>query len=217
MIRVLSLVLLFSGILSLTAISQTYTVEEAKKSFRANGEKIKKGNKIEKSEVVTIKEKGNMTVNIGIQALLKLTPGTHDIDSLSHDLVFRYDRHVQLTTDLNKRGLLSCTFNYQKWVVPGSTRHYEVDRIAMDDDKKIVVKKNSSDSLTIGWANPDPKYVGNYILVLRDAFNNGFVDVIETEGESITFDPRKYAHQFMLYFVKAEDCRASLTYRIEVR
>jgi len=217
MFRILALSLLVSTFLVARVSSQSFTVKEAKKSYKANGEKIKKGDKIDNNEIVTIRDKGHMTVNINIQALLKLTPGTHHLDSLSRDLVFRYDRHVRLTTELNKRGLLSCNFNYEKWVVPGSTSHYEVDRIAVDDDKTIVVRKKSSNQLTLGWTNPDRKYSGNYIVVLRDAFNNGFIDVIEIGEESLTFDPRKYGHQYMLYFVKAEDCRASLTYKIEVR
>ncbi|MEP5611986.1 MAG: hypothetical protein ABJP45_07035 [Cyclobacteriaceae bacterium] len=217
MFRIIFLTLWVFAIQTTSVSGQSYTVEEAKKSFRANGDKIRKGDTIAKNEFVTVKEKGNMTININIQALLKLKPGTHDIDSLSRDLVFRYDRHVRLTTELNKRGLLSCNFKYEKWVVPGSSRHYEVDRIAVDDDKTLVVRKKSSSLLTLKWTNPDRKYSGKYIVILRDAFNNGFIDVIETEEESLTFDPRKYSHQYMLYFVKAEDCRASLTYKIEVK
>ncbi len=99
----------------------------------------------------------------------------------------------------------------------GSNRHYEVDRIASEDEGVIVARKKSTSPISIEWANPDRKYKGSYVVVLRDAFNNGFIDILETEVESISFDPRKYGHRYILYFVKAEDCRASRTYKIEVK
>ena len=195
---------------------QNYEVLEAKRSFKQGGEKIRKGDLVSKNEIVLIREKGYLTLDIETPIDLKLAPGKHNIDSLSTRLAISYKKHEGLENILKKKGILECKFKYEVWIVPGTTRHYEADRIVVSEEH-ISVSKNSSESMTINWKNPDKKYNGNYTVIIKDAFSKLFIDVLETDKPSLSFFPGKYGHQYMLYHVVAEDCRASRTYRIEVK
>ena len=146
---------------------------------------------------------------------LRLGAGSYKINEEAKRHNAWYARHLELTNFLKREGLLGCKFRYKTLAVPGSNRHHEVDRIELDQ-KGLVRIKNESDSLVIKWRNPERKYKGKYYLVVRDFYNQGFVDVIETEAETITLFPATYGHRHMFYNVLAENCRASLRYKLEV-
>ena len=195
---------------------QDYEVLEAKRSFKETGEKIKKGDFLNRKEIVLIREKGYLTLDIKIPINLKLATGKHNIDSLSAQLAARYKKHESLEAILKDRGILECKFVYQVWLVPGTTRHYEADRITVQEEH-LSVNLQTQEPVTLHWKNPDKKYHGSYLLIIKDAFSKLFIDVLETNEPSITFHPESYGHQYMLYHIVAEDCRASRTFRIEAK
>lgn len=211
---IISIFLIFLS--TIYGYSQGYEVREVKRSFKQDGGKIKKGDFLNKNETVVIREKGYLTLDIETPIDLKLAPGKHNIDSLSALLASSYEKHVILEDILKKKGILECKFVYEVWMVPGTNRHYEADRITLSQEH-LSVYQGSQEPLAIEWKNPDKKYTGGYLLIVKDAFTKLFVDVLETTGTSISFFPGKYGHRHMLYHVVAEDCRASRTYRIEAR
>ena len=198
------------------ADGQGYKVLEVKRSFNSHGAKIKKDDFLSKNETVLIREKGYLTLDIEAPINLKLAAGRHNIDSLSTQLARAFEKHLHFEDILKHRGILECKFVYEVWIVPGTNRHYEADRITVSEEN-LSVKRQSADSVSLHWKNPDKKYRGSYLLIIKDAFNKLFVDVLETVEPSVTFYPGKYDHRYMLYHIVAEDCRASRTYRIEVK
>ncbi|NQZ74510.1 MAG: hypothetical protein HRT61_00095 [Ekhidna sp.] len=162
-----------------------------------------------------IAEKGFLTLDVESTMHLKLGPGRYDIEHEAERHNAWYATHLELTAFLKRENLLGCKFRYKTMSVPGSNRHYEMDRIELDQ-KGLVILESDSDSLVVNWNNPDYKYKGKYFVVIRDFHNNGFVDVIESIGNSITPFPAKYGHRHMFYSIIAKDCRASLRYKIEV-
>ena len=196
--------------------SQDFLVLEAKRAFRQNGKKIKKGDLLSKREIVTIKEDGKMILDVESTIDLALSAGVHDIDSLNTINTIRYQNHDSLVNVLEKRGLLPCKFRYQVWLVLGTNRHYEADRIAISNPEKIKVNHGASTPVSIEWNNPDKKYKGDYLVIIRDAFTQGFIDILETSNNSISLYPENYDHQYMIYYIQAEDCRASRIHKIEV-
>lgn len=206
------LILLYTA----SANGQDYEVLETKRSFKQNGDKIRTGDFLDKYEIVLIKEKGHLTLDVESPIHLKLAAGKHNIDSLSNLLAVRYKKHNSLMNILENRGLLECKFKYKVWVVPGTNRHYEADRIKVLEEDILPIQ-GSDEPITLNWENPDKKYHGNYLLTIQDAFSKGFIAILETDEQSISFYPGKYGHQYMLYRVIAEDCRASRIYNIKVK
>ena len=192
-----------------------YEVLEAKKARKENGKKIKKGDFLSKEDVIQIAEKGGLTLDVESAMHMKLAPGAYTvgIESARHNEW--YDTHLELTKLLKKKGMIMCKFRYKTLVVPGSDRHYEVDRIELDQ-KGLVRIYSDTTALTISWVNPNYRYKGGYHLVVRDYYNQGFIDIIQTNEDTLTFYPGKYGHKHMYYNIIADDCRASLRYKIEV-
>ena len=81
----------------------------------------------------------------------------------------------------------------------------------------MVTITNDTTELTLKWHNPDRKYQGKYYLILRDFYNRGFIDVVETDETSLTIQPARYGHRHMFYSILAQDCRASLRYKLSVK
>lgn len=193
-----------------------YEVLEAKKIRNQNGDKVKKGDFLSKDDTIDIAAKGGLTLDVESAMHMKLAPGTYQVgvESARHNKW--YNTHLTLTKELKKKGMIMCRFTYKTLVVPGSDRHYEVDRIELDQ-KGLVKIASDTASLTLNWINPDYKYKGGYHLVVRDYYNQGFIDIIETDKKTITFYPGKYGHKHMYYNIIANDCRASLRYKILVK
>lgn len=196
-------------------IMAQYEVLEAKKVRKINGDKVKKGDFLSKEDEIRIAEKGGVTLDVESAMHMKLATGAYTIGIESARHNEWYNTHLALTKELKKKGMIMCKFRYKTLVVPGSNRHYEVDRIELDQ-KGLVRINHDTTSLTISWVNPNYKYKGGYHLVVRDYYNNGFIDLIETDEQTLTFYPAKYGHKHMYYNIIADDCRASLRYKIEV-
>ncbi|MEP1032915.1 hypothetical protein [Ekhidna sp.] len=192
-----------------------YEVLEAKKVRNHSGEKVKKGDFLSKEDKIDIAAKGGLTLDVESAMHMKLAPGAYvvGVESARHNVW--YDTHLALTKVLKQKGMIMCRFTYKTLAVPGSDRHYEIDRIELDQ-KGLVRINNDTTSLTISWVNPNYRYKGGYHLVIRDFYNQGFIDIIETDEETLTFYPGKYGHKHMYYNIIADDCRASLRYKIEV-
>ncbi|WP_425390588.1 hypothetical protein [Ekhidna sp.] len=203
-------------LISVAALGQ-YEVLEAKKVKKQNGEKVKKRDFLSKTDTIFIAEKGHLTLDVESAMHMKLAPGIYHIGSESTRHNEWYGTHLELTKQLKRKGMIMCKFKYKTLVVPGSDRHYEIDRIELDQKGLVNIQSDTS-ALTISWVNPDYTYKGGYHLVVRDFYNNGFIDIIEIgeEIDSITFYPGMYGHKHMYYNIIADDCRASLRYKIQV-
>ena len=195
--------------------SQSYEVLEAKKVYRTDGSKVKKGQKLYRIDTINIDDKGYLYLDIESTMDLKLAPGSYNIGQEARRLNSWYNTHLNWTTYLKKKGLIMCKFKYKTLAVPGSNRHYEVDRIELDQ-KGLVKIKSDTAALIVSWSNPEYKYKGTYYLIVRDFYNNGFIDIIETTDTELTFYPGKYGHRHMYYNVMAGNCRASLRYKLQV-
>lgn len=194
-----------------------YEVLEAKKVKEHTGEKVKKGNFLSKEAIISIADKGYLTLDVESAMHMKLAPGRYLVGEESKRHNKWYNTHLALTKELKQKGMIMCHFNYKTLVVPGSSRHYEIDRIELDQ-KGLVKIESDTTPLTISWVNPDYSYKKGYHLILRDFYNQGFIDVIEIDdgSKSLTFYPGKYGHKHMYYSIIADDCRASLRYKIQV-
>ncbi|MEO9871914.1 hypothetical protein [Ekhidna sp.] len=213
--KVNHLILLIFLFIPQLSLSQEYEVLDSKKVKKIDGSKVKKGQPLSTLDSISIGEKGYLTLDVESAMHLKLAPGKYDVGREAKRLNEWYDTHLELTKKLKRDGLISCKFRYKTLAVPGSNRHYEVDRIELYE--KGLVKINSDTaSMTVKWVNPDHKYSGTYRLVIRDFYNQGFIDIIETDENMITFYPGKYGHRHMYYNIIANDCRASLRYKIQV-
>ena len=193
-----------------------YKVLEAKKARKWDGEKVKEGDFLTKEDKLVISERGYLTLDTESAMHMKLAPGTYNVgdESLRHNKW--YDTHLELTKELKRKGMIMCKFTYKTLVVPGSDRHYEIDRIELDQKPMVEIDSDTT-ALTVNWVNPDYKYKGGYHLVVRDYYNQGFIDVIEIEPESksITFYPGSYGHRHMYYNIIADNCRASFKHKIQ--
>lgn len=197
--------------------SQSYKVLGAKKITKSDGERVRRGSFLLKSDTILIAEKGYLTLDVESSMHMKLPPGNYSVGAESARHNEWYSSHLELTKELKRKGMIMCHFTYKTIAVPGSNRHYEIDRIELD--QKGLVKINSDTAaLTITWANPNYKYKGGYHLIIRDFYNQGFIDIIEIEAgtDTVTFYPGTYGHKHMYYNIIADDCRASLKYKIQV-
>ena len=201
--------------LSSFATPGQYGVLEAKKITNQNGDKVRKGDFLLKTDTISIAEKGHLTLDVESAMRMKLASGMYIVGEESERHNEWYSTHLRLTNKLKRLGLISCKFRYKTLVVPGSDRHFEVDRIEIDQ-KGLVVINSDTVSLSIKWANPDYKYKGTYYLVIRDFYNQGFIDILETEEDHLEFYPARYGHKHIYYSIITETCRASLRYKIEV-
>lgn len=195
--------------------AQFYEVINAKKAIKQVGHKVRKGDQISRFDTITINEKGSLILKTETAMPLKFGVGTFLIYEEAKRHNRWYNKHLILTGELKRKNLISCKFNYKTITVPGSDRHFEMDRIETDQ-KGLVRIKSEADSLAITWHNPDYQYKGKYYVVLRDFYNQGFIDVLETEVNNIVLFPFNYDHRHMYYSIIAEDCRASLRYKIEI-
>lgn len=197
-------------------ISQAqYEVLEAKKVKKLSGDRIKKGDFLQKEDEISVAEKGGLTLDVESAMHMKLGPGAYKVGVESKRHNEWYDTHLALTKELKKKGMIMCKFVYKTIAVPGSNRHYEVDRIELDQ-KPLVKIANDTTALTVSWNNPDYRFKGGYHLVVRDYYNHGFIDLIETDEKTVTFYPGKYGHRHIYYNVIADDCRSSLKHKIQV-
>ncbi len=203
-------------LLPLITYAQSYEVLVAKKVIRMNGTKVRKGDYLLASDSIQIKEKGELMLNIESAMHLRLPAGYYFVGKESTRLNNWYDTHLTLTQFLKRKNLILCKFKYKTLAVPGSDLHYEIDRIEVDQ-KGIAIIKEDTSTLKLKWHNPEYKYKGSYYIIVRDFYNHGFIDIIETDEDSITLYPTKYGHKHMYYTVLAENCRASLRYKIDVR
>ncbi len=202
-------------ILSPFASIGQYEVLEARKVKDQNGDKVKKGDFLSREDKIQVASKGGITLDVESAMHMKLGPGVYQVGTESTRHNEWYNTHLALTKKLKQEGMIMCKFRYKTLAVPGSDRHYEVDRIELDQSGFDRINHDTT-RLTISWVNPDYRYKGGYRLVIRDYYNNGFVDIIETNEDTITFYPGKYGHKHMYYNIIADDCRASLRYKIEV-
>lgn len=198
------------------AYGQYYDVLEAKKSYRDNGEKLKKGERVYRNDIVTVKRKGELLLRSATFVNPRLKPGRYDIDSLMTFDYARHKTHDSLKNVLRAKELLGCKFIYKMMVVPGSNKHYEVGRIEVDSRPIVNLKKNRAKARIVKWSNPNGRYQGTYVVILQDAESKSFLDVIETAEQEIPIDFLKYNHPLIQYSIKAEDCRASHTYGIRI-
>ena len=194
---------------------QSYEVLHVKKAFLLSGEKVKKGDYLTREDSLLIKEKGEISLDIESAMHLRLGPGYYLVGKESKRLNEWYATHLRLSTYLKKRDLILCSFKYKTIAVPGTDRHYELDRIEVDQKGRVTIT-NDTTSLKIKWHNPERSFKGKYYFVLRDYFNQGFIDIIETDEETLTIYPARYHHKYMYYTILADNCRASLRYKIGV-
>ena len=196
--------------------AQSYEVLVAKKVFKVDGSKVKKGNHLLSEDTIQIKEKGELMLDIESAMHLRLAPGYYYVGKERERLNNWYDTHRELIQYLKEKDLILCKFKYKTLAVPGSNRHYEVDRIDVDQKGVAIIKEDTS-ALKLRWYNPDYQFKGNYYIVIRDFHNHGFIDIIETNEDTITLYPAKYGHSHMYYTILADNCMASLRYKIDVR
>lgn len=206
--------IIFVGFFIQTSSAQ-YEVLDVRKAKTYAGKKIKRGTFLEKSDSIVILENGEITLDVESAMHMRLAAGMYHVGSESARHNEWYSVHLALTKELKKKGMIMCKFRYKTLSVPGSDRHYEVDRIELDQ-KGLVRFNSDTAALTISWVNPNHKYKGSYHLIIRDFYNNGFIDIIKTDKDTLTFYPGKYGHKHMYYNIIADDCRASLRYKIEV-
>lgn len=196
-------------------VNGQYEVLQARKAKTSTGTKIKKGSFLAKTDIIVIDSKGSIELDVESAMHMKLAPGAYTVGTESKRHNEWYQTHLDLTNQLKADGMITCKFRYKTLAVPGSNRHYEVDRIELDQ-KGLVRIESDTVALSINWVNPNYKYKGGYRLVIRDFYNNGFIDIIKTKENSLTFYPGSYGHRHMYYNIIADDCRASLRYKIEV-
>jgi hypothetical protein len=156
--------------------SQFYEVIESKRVEKVDGNKVRKGDQISRYDTLTVAEKGMLTLKTESAMPLKLGEGTFSVYEEAKRHNRWYNKHLSLTGLLKRDRLISCKFNYKTIAVPGSDRHFEMDRIEVDQ-KGMIQIKDEADSLSITWHNPDHKYKGKYYIIIRDFYNQGFIDV----------------------------------------
>lgn len=199
-----------------TAHAQYYEVLEAKKSFRENGEKLKKGERVDRKDIVAVRRKGELLLRSITFVNPRLSPGTYNIDSLMTFDYGRHKTHDSLKNVLRDKKLLGCKFKYKMMMVPGSNKHYEVGRIEVDSRPIINLKESQVEPKLVKWSNPNGKYQGRYIVIIQDAKSKSFLDVLETEEQEVPIDFLSYNHSLIQYTIKALDCRASHTYGVRI-
>ena len=199
-----------------TALGQYYEVLETKKSYRENGEKLKKGERVDRHDIVTVKRKGELLLRSITYVNPRLKPGKYNIDSLMTFDYARHNTHDSLKNVLKSKKLLRCQFKYKMMVVPGSGKHYEVGRIEVAKKPIINLKKGRLEPSLVKWSNPNGKYQGSYVVIIQDAGSKSFLDVLETDTQKISIDFLSYNHPLIQYTIKALDCRSSHTYGVRV-
>ncbi|MEM7297352.1 MAG: hypothetical protein AAF391_03700 [Bacteroidota bacterium] len=209
---IISITILFT---SQSIFSQPYEVLDAKKVTTFDGKRVKKGSYLNRTDSIAIAEKGYLTLDVESAMHLKLAPGNYQVGKEAKRLNAWYNTHLGLTKLLKSKNLIMCKFRYKTLAVPGSNRHYEVDRIEIDQKPLVTIKSDTAE-LKLSWANPEYKFNGKYYIIVRDFYNHGFIDVLETEEDSIILYPGRYRHKHMYYSVLASNCRASLRHKIQV-
>lgn len=199
-----------------TAYAQYYDVLESKKAYRENGDKLKKGERVDRRDIVTVKSKGELILRSRTFVNPRLRPGRYNIDSLMAFDYARHKTHDSLKSILRDKKLLGCKFKYKSMVVPGSSKHYEMGRIEVDSQPVQNISKTRGKPRTIKWSNPNSKYEGSYLVIIQDASSKSFLDVIETEDQETTLDFLSYHHPLVQFSIKAQDCRSSHTYGVRV-
>lgn len=201
--------LIYMLIYSAFIYAQDFRVLDAKRSYKINGIKIRTGDRLSQEEIVIIKEKGLLTLDINYPRNLRLEAGRYRLDSLIEALKIRYARHKKHFALLELKNLNDCKFIYKIFIVPGSNNHYEADRIRITGEK-LKSSKNELTWLDVSWENPDNNYQGTYLIIIQESFGQELlIDVTETEYNFASINLDKYDDQFMQYSIKAEDCRAS--------
>lgn len=215
--RLLFKILLFFCLVSNASwvAGQDFEVLDSKRSYKENGKKIRKGDRLNKEDIVIIKEKGLLTLDINYPRNLTMERGRYRLDSLIEKLKYRYARHKKFHAELKNKGLANCKFRYKAMTVPGSGNIYEADRIKISD-QTYDSNKNDQNILDISWENPDKRYKGKYLVIVQEAYGQELlIDIMETADNAAFINIAKYDEQFMQYFIQAEDCRASLKMKIK--
>ncbi|MEM9329182.1 MAG: hypothetical protein AAGA85_26200 [Bacteroidota bacterium] len=207
---------LFFSLGSTLSYCQYYEVIKARKSYRDNGERIKKYERVDRKDIVTVKQNGELLLKSVTYVNPHLKPGRYNIDSLMTLDYRRHEVHDSLKHVLRSKHLLGCKFRYKVMMVPGSNRHYEADRIKVFNKPMLTIKERSNEPSKVRWSNPDARYERSHLVVVQDAESKSFIDVFETNNREIHIDFASYNYPLMQYFVKALDCRGSLTYGVKV-
>ena len=197
---------------------ELFRVMLAKKAFDGNGQKIKTNAAINRYQTVLVKEGGSLEMDVESRLDLVLGPGSHNLDELERQHSYRYRHHDSLKLVIYNKGMLNCKFQYQQLVVPGaSNTGYDPARIRVQSKPLTTFDPDPEKELTIAWENPNDSYKGNYLLVIQDAFNTAYLDLIETKNTSVTIYPASYDVPYLQYFIRAEDCRGSAEYGLKRR
>ena len=141
--------------------------------------------------------------------------GQYQLDSLIENLKYRYARHKKLYAILKDKELAECKFQYKAFIIPGSSSHYEADRITISDQNIESISEDKT-LLNFSWKNPDKSYKGKYLVIVQEAYGQELLmDIIETMSTTASIDLKLYDEQFMQYSIKAEDCRSSLKRKVK--
>ncbi|MEQ9097659.1 MAG: hypothetical protein RIF36_22470 [Imperialibacter sp.] len=217
MARLLILCLLVFSSVAVAAQPKLFRVMLAKKAFDQNGNRIKTNAAISRYQTVLVKEGGSLEMDVESRLDLVLGPRTHDLDVLERQHSYRYRHHDSLKVVVFNKGIGNCKFSYRRIVVPGAPNGgFDASRIQIQGKLMTTIDKDSAAPLTITWENPDKKFKGKYFLVVQDAFNTAYLDVIETEATSVVIYPTSYDVPYMQYYIRADDCRGSVNNGIKV-
>lgn len=195
---------------------QYYDVLEAKKSYRENGKKIKKGERVDRTDLVIVRQNGELLLRSRTYVNPHLKQGRYDIDSLMTLDYARHEIHDSLKNVLKSKNLLKCKFRYKVMAVPGSNKPYYADRIQLYNESITTLKKGTTTPLKVKWVNPDTKYEKGYVIIIQDAKTKSFIDILETEEREIDIDFVSYNYPLIQYSIKALDCRGSLTHGLKI-
>jgi len=205
------------GGLSVNAQPERFRVMLAKKAYDQTGKRIKTNAAISRYQTVIVKEGGSLEMDVESRLDLLLGPGTHNLDVLEGEHSYRYRHHDSLKTVVYNKGLGNCKFSYSRMVVPGAPNSgFDVSRIKVLSSTMTTVVNDIALPLTIAWENPDTKYHGKYFLIVQDAFNTAYLEVVETADTSAELYPASYDVPYLQYYIRAADCRGSANYGIKV-
>ena len=210
------IILLLIAVVPFRASCQQYDVLRAKHAYLDDGDRIRKGDKLVRSDVVSVRKKGTAILGSMSEVHFKLKPGIYNIDSLMTLHEARRDRHDSLRAVLLERNLLDCQFRYRVLNVPGSDQKHNGDRIDVFREAVVNMERDRDDLLTIQWSNPDNRYRGDHLIIIQDPESMWYVDVFETGLNEIRVDFGGYGYENLQYLIKAEDCRASLIHGVRI-
>ena len=173
-----SFFILLFAVFSTCVFAQHFSVEETKKAFRENGEKIRRFEKLNLTETVTINEKGFITVKSldGISLSLA-SAGSYRLDSLYLLMKKFHDRKDSAAALMHT-------------VFPDGLEY---------TDYMVSCFSGSLSSDELGESN----YRAGYI-VLRSALDSSYVNAIDANNvELIIQDPFKSGEMYFLCFKNA--------------